>query len=497
MDSRLDVNEDVTARGEGRKAEAGRRMGVEAVLAATLACAACYFWATGLEPRWWPVWLAALPVLWVAPRVSVWTALGMAFAARALGGLSLVRYLHTVIQMPVWLVALIVAVPAIVFALAVALYRSFFVRGRRWLAVLAFPSVVIAGEYLTNLSQGTFFDTAYTQLGNLPVLQLGALAGLYGVGFAVLLFPALVAAVLLSSRRERRQMAWGLGALLLCVFGYGTARLYLTPRAPHSVAVGLADRDPANPLPYDPAPVMALLEGYAGQVQTLAARGAKYVVLPEGTIFLTPANHDAVDALMERTARQSGVQILMGAIDTTGAARLNEARLYSASGALEAVYDKHHLVPGMESGVVPGGGISVLPEPWGTVGLAICRDMDYPNPAREYGANDVGMLLVPASDFGVDRKLHGHMAVMRGVENGYSIVRVAKHGLMTVNDDRGRILAETPVAADGAFTTMLVSVPVRHDATLYQWWGDWFAWLVLAGLAAMLVVWVKLLRAGM
>ena len=129
--------------------------------------------------------------------------------------------------------------------------------------------------------------------------------------------------------------------------------------------------------------------------------------------------------------------------------------------------------------------------------MAICRDMDYPNPAREYGANDVGMLLVPASDFGVDRKLHGHMAVMRGVENGYSIVRVAKHGLMTVNDDRGRILAETPVAADGAFTTMLVSVPVRHDATLYQWWGDWFAWLVLAGLAAMLVVWVKLLRAGM
>ena len=24
---------------------------------------------------------------------------------------------------------------------------------------------------------------------------------------------------------------------------------------------------------------------------------------------------------------------------------------------------------------------------------------------------------------------------------------------------------------------MLASVPVRHDWTLYQVWGDWFAWL--------------------
>lgn len=484
----------MTSVGQMKAESSMSKIGFETTLAATLLCAAGYFWSTGLEPHWWPIWLAALPVLWLAPKVSAWTALGAGFAGRLLGAMNLVHYMHHLIQMPLWVISIIVLIPSVVFALAVGLYRSFFVRGRRWLAVLAFPAVVIGGEYIGNLSQGTFGDTAYTQLGNLPVLQLGALTGLWGIGFAVLLFPALVAALLLSSRRERTQMAWGLGALLLCVFGYGSARLYLTPPAPHSALVGLADRDPANLLPYDPAPVMALLEGYAGQVQTLAARGAKYVVLPEATVFFTPQNHAAVDALMEQTARQAGVQILMGVVDTTGAKRFSEARLYSATGGIETVYHKHHLVPGMESGSVPGGGISVLPEPEGTVGVAICRDMDYPNPSREYGANDAGMLLVPASDFGVDAKYHGHMALMRGVENGYSIVRVAKRGLMTVSDDRGRILAETPVAADGAFTTMLVTVPVRHDATLYQWWGDWFAWLVLAGLAAMLVVWAWLRR---
>jgi predicted amidohydrolase len=42
---------------------------------------------------------------------------------------------------------------------------------------------------------------------------------------------------------------------------------------------------------------------------------------------------------------------------------------------------------------------SVLDQPEGTTGIAICRDMDYPNPARTYGEDSVGLLLVPAWDF--------------------------------------------------------------------------------------------------
>ena len=491
MDSRLDVESDVdtgTVTVKDDRVRSGRRIGAETVVAATLLCAAGYFWSTGLEPRWWPMWLAALPVLWLAPRVSRWTAIGMALVARALGATSLVPYLHHRIHMPLPVVAIIVLVPSVLFALGVLLYRSLFVRGRRWLAVLAFPAVIVAGEYLANLSQGTFFDTAYTQLGNLPVLQIASLAGLYGVGFVVLLFPALVAAALLTRGQERRRMAWALAAFLVCVFGFGAARIYMTPHNSPSAMVGLVDRDPANMLPSKTDQVMALLDGYAAQVRALAARGAKYVVFPEATVSLTQANSAEVNGFLVQTAHEAGVQVLVGMIDETGAKTFNEARLYSASGGIEAVYHKRHLVPGLEGTAVPGSGTAVLPEPVGRVGLAICRDMDYPDPANEYGADNVGMLLVPAWDFDVDRKYHGHMAIMRGVENGYSIVRVAKLGLMTVSNDRGRVLAETPVAADGAFTTMLVKVPVRHDATLYQRWGDWFAWLVLADLAAMLAL---------
>jgi len=86
----------------------------------------------------------------------------------------------------------------------------------------------------------------------------------------------------------------------------------------------------------------------------------------------------------------------------------------------------------------------------------------------------------------VDAAWHGHMALMRGVEDGFTMVRDAKNGLLTASDDRGRILAEEPTRSDGAFVTMLATVPVRHDSTLYQMWGDWFAWLDIVALAVLL-----------
>jgi len=98
---------------------------------------------------------------------------------------------------------------------------------------------------------------------------------------------------------------------------------------------------------------------------------------------------------------------------------------------------------------------------------------------------------VPAWDFDLDRAWHGHMAVMRGVESGFGIVRAAKQGYLTVSDDRGRILAES--RSDSApFSTLVADVPVMHDTTLYLVLGDWFAWLALATLVFTLVQFYRL-----
>jgi apolipoprotein N-acyltransferase len=99
-------------------------------------------------------------------------------------------------------------------------------------------------------------------------------------------------------------------------------------------------------------------------------------------------------------------------------------------------------------------------------------------------------MLVPGWDFVVDGSWHGHIAVMRGVEDGFSIARAAKNGFLTVSDDRGRILGEVS-SGSAPFATLLVDVPTAHSWTIYQLLGDWFAWVAIALLA---IVIIQLLR---
>jgi apolipoprotein N-acyltransferase len=105
--------------------------------------------------------------------------------------------------------------------------------------------------------------------------------------------------------------------------------------------------------------------------------------------------------------------------------------------------------------------------------------MDFTPLSRKYGKVGVGLMLVPGWDFNVDRSWHGHMAIMRGVEDGFGVVHAAKNGYLTVSDNRGRVVAETRSdAAD--FATLLSTVPAVHSATVYLLLGDWFGWLACA-----------------
>ena len=132
----------------------------------------------------------------------------------------------------------------------------------------------------------------------------------------------------------------------------------------------------------------------------------------------------------------------------------------------------------------------LLPAAAALLGVAICKDLDFPAPANRYGAAGVGLLLAPAWDFDLDRVYHGHVAIMRGVESGYSIARAAKQGYLTVSDSRGRVLAERP-SNEAPFSTLLATVPAGHADTAYLKLGPTFGYIaeVLAALSLLRLAW--------
>jgi apolipoprotein N-acyltransferase len=447
-----------------------------------------FFLGTGLSPLWPLTWLAPIPVLWIAPRVSTGEAFFVAVAASALGGLNEWSYARTVL--PTWLVASFLLFVGCVFGLAVLFFRSRILRGKLWQAALIAPAFWVAVEYLVAITSvhGTFGDISYSQMNFLPILQIASVTGIWGISFCIFLFAATMAALFsVGSERAKAPLAMVVSVFLACVLGFGAWRLATTPKDSPTVKVALIASDEAGNLhPATLGQEQEVYGRYAEQMKSLAAQGVQVFVLPEHSGPVTNATQSDFDGLLGHMAKQAGAYVTVGIDRSVPTATWNQERLYSPDGSFVASYNKHHLLPHLEN-ETPGTERTVVSQPSGKWGMEICKDMDFPRLSRQYSQDGIGLLLVPAWDFVDDGWLHGRMAVLRGVESGFSIARSAKLGLLTATDDRGRVLADRNTLAV-PFATVIATVPVRHDATIYSRFGDWFAWSDIVLLAVLMVM---------
>lgn len=467
---------------------------IEAFLA-TAASATLLYFGNGLDPSWPLMWLAFLPLLLIALRNPWWVAGLTSITAITLGNLNIWSYCAKTLGLPVAIWVGIVLPVALIFAVGVLLFRALVSRGAVWSGLVALPAVGVAWEYVRNLTwpHGTAASLAYSQLHFLPFLQLASITGPWGISFVLLLVPASIAIALhlrkISPRHALRVVTAGVGTLVVALV-FGAIRLTFPQSQISSVKVGLIASDlPTAETSSPEADTERRFSDYARAAHKLATDGAQVIVLPEGIGNIIEGREVATDTIFQSLANQTGATIVTGVNNIDTSFKYDEARVFTPHFAVQR-YEKEHLLPPFESDMQPGTTRLILrnhPQPWG---VAICKDMDFADPARAYGKAGVGLMLVPAGDFVVDRIWHGHIAIMRGVEDGFSVVRVARRGFLTVSDGHGRILAEMSSSA-APFATLLVNVPDAHHWTVYQVLGDWFAWVAIA---LLLFVIVKMLR---
>jgi apolipoprotein N-acyltransferase len=456
--------------------------------AAVFLSAAALWHGTGLAPKWPLTWLAPVPVLAFALRAQAPAAATAAFAAWALGSLNLWAYFRAVLGVPLPVVLVATAVPALAFAGLVLLMRVLARRGRPLLAALALPAGWTAFEFLLSSvsPHGTFGSLAYTQMDCLPVVQVASVTGIAGITFVLMLVPAAAAVATLPRAARRRLPILGMTAAALALtVVYGGWRLVRDEPGKTFVTVGLAAADrPEQPSPAGSEAARGLVGGYSRELARLGSRGAEMLVLPETVLRIEaeglPAVHDDLAGASESRL------LVMGADLLRAEGEANVAIAFVPGSPGPALYAKQHLLPPFESRYQPGRELTVLDTRWGRLGVAICKDMDFPPLARRYAGAGVSMLLVPAWDFTADGWLHGRMAVLRGVEGSFAVARAARGGRLTISDDRGRIVADT-ASAGAPVASVLGKVGMRPELTPYARLGDWFAWLA-CGLFALGVV---------
>lgn len=446
-------------------------------LSAVVLTGAAFYQSTGLGRFGTLAWIAPIPVLLYAVEVSSARAAALAaFAAFLAGSLNGFAYLSAL--MPLVPLLLVFVVPAAVFAGAVAFARVAIARLPGPFAALAFPAIWTSYEFLTSLvsPHGSAGSLAYSQASLLSVAQVASVTGLYGITFLLTLAPSAFAAAWV--RRGYAPLAPAL--LILAAAGFGEYRLAHAPSAA-TLRVGLAATDVGIGAAFaaqNDLVALQVAQEYAGRVARLASAGAQVVILPEKFIGVTPADSAAVLKVFSDAARQGNVTLVAGFNRIGIEPRRNVATVFQPDGRVVLQYEKHHLLPGLESGYATGSTPGLFPAPGGKWGVAICKDMDFPAWSRAYGAEQVTLLAVPAWDFVLDAFLHSRMAFLRGIENGFTIARAAQQGELTVSDAYGRVLAER-----SSFTSpeaeFVVDVAPGPGPTLFTRFGNWFGWLVV------------------
>ena len=447
-------------------------------IVATLLTGALFLLSLDIGPVGPLVLIAPVAVLVHALSAPRWQSVAAAaFLARIIGALGLVWAYHDVLP-PVALV-LWVLVHGVGFALTVLATRWMARGAPAWAALIFFPTLATASEFLFGLvsPHGSFGAIGYALVDVLPLLQLASVGGLAALAFCAGLFAMTCATAIVRPLAWRSLVLVGVAPIMLAA-AFGFWRMS-EPYDAHK-RIALIAVDPLSGRAAGDADPAEIVSAYTTAVRALEG-GADIVVLPEAVFSSSPASRAAVETPLQNAANAVGAPLIAGFDETlTDGRQVNSAVIFTPDAPTQR-YIKRRLIPGLDVGYSTGSSVFVD----GANGVAICKDLDFPAMIREYGRRGVTLMLAPSWDFGVDGRLHAHMAVVRGVENGFALARAATNGRLTLSDRTGRIVAEAVTRGD-APTVLTADIGLRSGGTLYARIGDIFAWIAVVAAVALM-----------
>ena len=121
--------------------------------------------------------------------------------------------------------------------------------------------------------------------------------------------------------------------------------------------------------------------------------------------------------------------------------------------------------------------------PYGRIAVSICRDLEMTNFIRQAGRANVDIML--SSAYEAEQGLVIHSSYMRTIEQGFSLLRPAQHGITVAVDYNGNVLNQLNFADPGD-GIMYAELPTQGIHTLYTQIGDVLGWICVVGLVGLI-----------
>ena len=367
-----------------------------------------------------------------------------------------------------------------------------------------------------------------------PLIQLAAVTGVYGISFLVAwLSLSILSAMLTMIRRPGRSSAWiaevFIPVLVMAVaFNMGVRNIREGEQPGRSLRVTLIQPSIPQTVIWDAAADVQRFERLVQwSDQILSTNKTDLLIWPESAVPRMLRYDTNTFQAVTNLAQRRHVWMIVGSDDAeprTNAANPDDSNFYNSSflvspqGELRERYIKRNLVMFGEylplqrwlpflkvftpitGGYTPGtqpvefslGELDVQ------TSVLICFEDVFPQLGRSEVKPDTAFLVNITNDgwFGesAEQWQHGVSAIFRAVENGVPLVRCTNNGLTCWADARGRIReyfrdSRGTIYGPG-FLTVEVPVPMQGELralTFYTRHGDWFGWLCVVIAAVILI----------
>lgn len=213
------------------------------------------------------------------------------------------------------------------------------------------------------------------------------------------------------------------------------------------------------------------LELFAEYLVMAGEAGADIVCLPEA-ITMVGTSRTYVEAaepipgpstdFLGKLAKKFSMYIVAGLLEQTADTVHNTAVLIDRRGKVVGTYRKVSLPrEEIEGGITPGSNFPVYETDFGKVGMMICWDVQFPEPARRLAASGAEIILMPI--WGGNEPLFP----ARSIENQIYLVTSSYDSRTGIWDREGKLVAEA--SKNGSLTFQKIDL---SKGTQWEWLGD-------------------------
>jgi len=448
--------------------------------------------------------------------------------------------LHFYYQQPWWFCILFCIVGSQILWGA---YYAFFAGVVRQRAMQPLSPLLLSGVWVTAelgrsqlLTGEPWMLLGYSLVPNLTMTQAADIGGVYLLSFVVVFVNASLANAICAWAPVRRglsdsarvqdrsyhaHVSWfekraaaryvmTASALLISVFVYGSWRLrHALPDAPSVRVAVIQGNTNVGAMWREEFYGVGLSHYLRTSLEAADRFKPDVLVWPESAVTFFPAYEPEYLASMTRMLKKTGADLLLGAphYDGSDVARpqyYNSAFYLTAADQITGRYDKSHLLPFGEyfplkaidflrrhfervRTFTAGQQLAPLETRLGSTAVVICFEAIFPDLVRRQMADGAEILVNLSNDAWLGRgagpEQHLSMVQLRAVEHRTWVIRATITGVSALIDPFGRVVARSDL-----FTSAILegSVDRRHVDTVYQRFGDWFAYACAIGTFAFL-----------